>query len=734
MLILKNIYKKYTNDTKSYALNNINLKFRNSEFVSILGPSGSGKTTLLNIIGGLDKYTKGNLIINNKSTKRFSDKLWDCYRNNMIGFIFQNYNLIEHITVLKNVEISLTLSNVNYKERRKIALNALKKVGLDKYANKSVKHLSGGQAQRVAIARAIVNNPSIILADEPTGALDSKTSIKIMELIKSVSKNKLVIMVSHNKALASKYSSRIITLEDGMVKSDSNKVNEKELCKKVKLKKTKMSFLSAIHLSISNLKTKKNRTILTSLASSIGIIGIALLLSISNGFKKQISIYEKDTLSKFPIVISENKIKETSKNKDKKIRDIDYTKALYGKRQIDEKFIEYIEKIDDKYLSATMYDRKIKLNLISFINNTYKIAKDINLFELPNNNYLKENYEIVKGRLPINENELVLILDDNKIDKNILDFLSIDEDNINLDHIVNSNFKLVNNNEFYTSKDDKVFLVNENLNYVYDNSNNKKLIITGIIKLKENDLNILSSGFIGNVKSSFGYLKSLSNNYVLNNKNSTIINSIKNNNDIIVQDIPIYEKEELLSILGDNLLPNNIYIYPKDYISKNLIIDYIKDYSRKKIYFTDYAKQISSLSNNLINGITIILIAFSSVSLIVSSIMISIITYISVLERTKEIGILRSLGARGVDITRLFNCENFIIGLLSGLIGILLSIILLKPINIILYNYSNIKNIGILSFKHSIMLILMSIILSLISGYIPSKMASKKDIVAALKA
>lgn len=734
MLILKNIYKRYTNDTKKYALNNINLKFRNNEFVSILGKSGSGKTTLLNIIGGLDKYTKGNLIIDNKSTKKFNDKLWDYYRNSMIGFIFQNYNLIEHLTVLKNIEISLMLNNINYKEKNKIALDALKKVGLDKYANKSIKDLSGGEQQRVAIARAIVNNPSIILADEPTGALDSKTSIKIMNLIKSISKNKLVIMVTHNKQLATKYSSRIITLEDGVIKNDSNPIIKKEKYKKVKLKKTKMNFLSAIYLSISNLKIKKNRTILTSIASSIGIIGIALLLSISNGFKKQINIYEIDTLSKFPIVISKNKIKETKKSNDKKIKSVDYTKELYGKSQIDEEFIKYIENIDDKYLSAIKYDRSIKLNLISFINNTYKVAKDINLVELSNNDYLKENYEIVKGRLPINENELVLILDDNKIDENIVNFLSIDKNNINLNDIVNSSFKLVNNDEFYTSIDNKVFLENDKLDEVYNSRSNKNLIIVGIIKLKENDLNMLSSGFISSDRSSLGYLKSLSNSYVLNNKNSIIINSIKNNNDIMIKDISLYDKKELLSTLGDNLIPNNIYIYPKDYTSKNLIVDYIKDYGKDKIYFTDYAKQISNLSNNLISGITIILIFFSSISLIVSSIMISIITYISVLERTKEIGILRSLGARKIDITRLFNCENFIIGLLSGLIGIIITIIFLKPINIILYNYSNIKNIGQLKLSHSIILILMSVILSLTSGFIPSKIASKKDIVLSLKA
>ncbi len=775
MLKLKNIKKIYKTDSLTQvALDDISLNFRKNEFVTILGPSGSGKTTLLNIIGGLDKYDSGDLIINNKSTSKFKDKQWDAYRNSLIGFIFQNYNLITHISVYKNVELALTLNGVKKSEKKKIIKDALQKVGLEKHANKKPNELSGGQMQRVAIARALVNNPDIILADEPTGALDSKTSIQIMDLIKEISKDKLVIMVTHNDELAKKYSNRIINIKDGKIIRDSNPLDnfdDKE--EKFKIKKTKMSFSSALQLSLNNIKTKKGRTFLTAFASSIGIIGIALILSISNGFNKQINDYEKNTMSTFPITINElvstmteEEIKDNSAafsgNYDYPKEDVlfSYDSSLnkkVHKNIITNNYVNYIKNINQNYLSTISYYRTTNFNLITSNDVEYKTFDNSSLYfsELPidlnNKSYLKDNYDLLYGNYPKGLHDVVLIVDNkNRIDQNLLDILFVDKtkNKISYDSIVGREFKLISNDDFYSKINDNLYIKNKVDKNMYDNKNNITLKIVGIVRGKKDNklasiMNAMSESVGNNSTCKIGYSNELINEIVNVNKESKIVNSQKQSDVAVFMGGVSFEtlgitKQQALSMLGENDVPIIVNIYPNNFNSKDKIIKYLDDYNKNKdatdkILYTDYAKQISSLSNSIMDGITIVLVAFSSISLIVSSIMIGIITYISVLERTKEIGILRSLGARKKDITRVFNAETLIIGVLSGIIGLIVTMILLIPINKILYSLTELKNIGILNPKHAILLIIISTFLTVIGGFIPSKKASKKDPVEALR-
>ena len=448
MLKLININKSYvTGKFSQQALNNVNIKFRKNEFVAILGPSGSGKTTLLNIVGGLDKYDSGDLIINNKSTKKFHKTEWDAYRNNCIGFIFQNYNLINHISILDNVEMGMTLSGVPSSKRKKKALEVLEKVGLKEYAHKKPNQLSGGQMQRVAIARALANNPSIILADEPTGALDSATSIQIMELIKEIAKDKLVIMVTHNAELANSYANRIIEFKDGKLINDSNPIKEENnRDEKYKIKKTAMSFLTALKLSFNNIRTKKGRTLLTSFASSIGIIGITIILALSNGFDIEINKFERDTLSSMPIVISEqaikmSKIKEEQDNKKEYINDqiifsiVPKEEQMFHINNINKEYIEYIEKIDNTLLSGVSYTRTTALNIIIKNQNGYKPFElnQTNFTVIPkkttdeNISIIEDNYDLLIGRFPTSKDELLLTVDSkNNVNKEILESLGLD--------------------------------------------------------------------------------------------------------------------------------------------------------------------------------------------------------------------------------------------------------------------------------------------------------------------
>ena len=764
MLKLKNICKSYkTGDFFQQVLKDVNLEFRKNEFVSILGPSGSGKTTLLNIIGGLDRYDKGDLIINGKSTKKFKDRDWDAYRNNCIGFVFQSYNLISHISILANVELSMTLSGVSHKERREKALEALDKVGLKDHASKKPNQLSGGQMQRVAIARAIVNDPDIILADEPTGALDSKTSKQIMDLIKELSKDKLVIMVTHNAELAKEYSTRIVEFRDGNLLNDSNPItNEKEKNDKFDIKKTSMSFFTALNLSFNNIITKKGRTFLTAFASSIGIIGIALILSLSNGFDIQIDIFEKETLSSLPIMISKTSMEmdedtmlemtgqndelESYTDKEEIYPLEPITETITHKNIFTDEYIDYIENINPKLVAGISYYRATALNILNYSNDKYNIVNTTNFSAIPVNidedgvSIVESNYDIIYGNMPNEYNELVILVDSkNRLDSKLLESLGFDttQKTISFEDLINKEVKLVLNNDYYKSLG-SYYTFNQDYSSMYNSDNAITLKIVGIMRGKDsNKLTTSTSGML--------YTNDLLNYVIEKNNESDIVKTQKEVNynvltgEVFTSDESGTEtKDNTLAYLGADTYPMMINIYPKDFDTKEEIIAYLDKYNdnqddEHKIVYTDLASTISSLSSDIMNAITVVLIAFSAISLVVSSIMIGIITYISVLERTKEIGILRALGARKKDITRVFNAETFIIGLCSGLIGIIITYVLLIPANIILENITDLANVARLNPIHAFILIIISLILTLIGGFIPATMASKKDPVIALR-
>ncbi len=766
MLKLKKINKSYTTgDFTQVALKDIDLQFRKNEFVAILGPSGSGKTTLLNIIGGLDRYDKGDLIINNRSTKKFKDNDWDAYRNNCIGFIFQSYNLISHISILDNVEMGMTLSGISSKNRRKKAKKALERVGLKEHIHKKPNQLSGGQMQRVAIARALANDPDIILADEPTGALDTKTSVQIMELIKEIARDKLVIMVTHNPDLAQEYANRIIDMRDGIILRDSNPILETEKeDKEYKIKRTSMGFLSALKLSLNNIKTKKGRTLLTSFASSIGIIGIALILSLSNGFDKQIDIFERNTLSSMPIIISEqamnldeetmNEMQNEVKTTEEDYPNIDYIipektmEDTYTHRNnITKEYINYIENANPDIVSGISSYRYTGLNLLNKIDGKVKVVSSENMSSIPKTlsedkkSVIEEKYDILAGREAKEKDELVLIVDSkNHVTEDILTNLGLDatKENISFDDILNSELKLILNDDYY-QKVGNYYTVNTDLDDLYNSKSAMTLKVVGVVRLKDDYPNYVQ-------KSGLTYTEKLLDYIIEINQNSAIVKAQKNVDYNVLSgetfDLSTeegkYAKEQTLAYLGDDSVPYIIQVYPRDFNAKDELIEYLDKYNEGKdvddqVVYTDQAEIISSLSGSIMDAITIVLVAFSAISLIVSSIMIGIIMYISVLERTKEIGILRSLGARKKDISRVFNAETFIIGLASGLLGIVIARLLLIPANIILYNLTDLENVAVLNPLHAIILIIISLILTLIGGAIPAKLASKKDPVIALR-
>lgn len=762
MLELKKINKSYkTGDFVQHALKDVSLEFRKNEFVSILGPSGSGKTTLLNIIGGLDRYDKGDLIINNKSTKKFTDKDWDSYRNNCVGFIFQSYNLIGHISILDNVEMSLTLSGVGAKEKKERALEALDRVGLKEHAHKKPNQLSGGQMQRVAIARSLVNNPDIILADEPTGALDSKTSKQIMNLIKEIAKDKLVIMVTHNAELAHEYSTRIIEFKDGKLISDSNPITKEEKNEDtISIKKTSMSFLTALKLSYNNIKTKKGRTALTAFASSIGIIGIALILSLSNGFKIEIDEFEQDSLSQAPIMITEQAmsmdeetIEELQGNDLEKYPDEekvyvakDITETMTHTNVITQDYMDYLDGLDQDDISGISYQYGTNFNIINKSSDGYQMVSATNMQIQPwtllpskenddEDTIIEANYDILAGSINNDEPGLILQVNSkNQIYASTLEQLGFDaEEEVSFEDIMSKELKVVLNNDYYT-KVGNYFIPNQNLEELYNNENNITLKIQAIIRGKE-DKEILTSG------TGLAYTNALTKLVISKNKDSDIVKAQNESDYNVLTNQPFdatTTKESVLSYLGAESTPVAISIYPKDFKSKDQILAYLDNYNEDKeeadtIQYTDMAAMLSSLSQNIMDAITIVLIAFSSISLIVSSIMIGIITYISVLERTKEIGILRALGARKKDIKRVFNAETMIIGIFSGVLGIVIAYILTIPTNIIIENLSGLANVAKLNIIHAIILVMISVILTVIGGAIPANMASKRDPVIALR-
>ena len=771
MLEIKHIKKSYkTGDFVQKALNDVSIQFRQNEFVAILGPSGSGKTTLLNVLGGLDHYDSGDLIINGKSTKNFKAADWDAYRNNSVGFIFQSYNLIGHISIQDNVEMALTLSNVKKKERRKRAREALKSVGLLEHAHKRPNQLSGGQMQRVAIARSLVNNPDIILADEPTGALDSNTSKQIMDLIQKIASDKLVIMVTHNQDLAYQYATRVIEVKDGKVVSDSNPLTKEEQEEEqYKLKKTKMSFMEALYLSFNNIMTKKGRTLITAFASSIGIIGIALILSLSNGFDLQIDKFERGILSAMPIMISKQSMdldeeslvqltgEEQEKYPDKQtvIPKDNALESLVHQNKINDDYIDYIENIPSDLVYGVSYTKMTALNVLTEHDGKVSVAdtQDISFSALPKsldentpNAAMEAYYDILAGTLPQKKEDIVLIVDaSNRVNTEILQLLGFDTmDEIPFDEIIGKTIKVALNDDFYVKMGD-YFVRNPDLQSVYDNS--ITLTVSGILRMKEDFPSYVSSA-------SLCYTDELLDEVIAANNESEIVKAQQASDVNVLTGMPFSNstgnpssssstgmtmtKDTVLGYLGADQTPYMIYLFPKDFERKDELLEYLDAYNDDKedddkVIYMDQAELISSMSSSIMSAVTIVLIAFSSISLIVSSIMIGIITYISVLERTKEIGILRALGARKKDISRVFNAETFIIGITSGLIGIGIALILTIPTNQIIYNLTELENVAILNPLHALILILVSMTLTMIGGFIPARIAAKKDPVEALR-
>ena len=865
MLELKNITKDYiSGDTKVEALRGVSIKFRKSEFVSILGQSGCGKTTLLNIIGGLDKYTSGDLIINNKSTKEFKDRDWDAYRNYSIGFVFQSYNLIPHQTILSNVELALTLSGVSRKERTKRAIEALEAVGLKEQMHKKPNQLSGGQMQRVAIARAIVNNPDIILADEPTGALDTKTSMQVMDILKEISKDKLVIMVTHNSELAEKYSTRIIKILDGVITDDSNPYDEKTKIKEEKSdkkKKTSMKFFTALRLSLNNLMTKKGRTILTSFAGSIGIIGIALILSISNGVQSYINKVEEETLSSYPITIQESTVDMTSmvENMMGETQENEAThndNKIYSSNVMGELLTTLSSKIESnnltelkKYIdagnngisnnaNAIQYSYNLNLNLYkedtsngvvqvnpstvmdaigmgemmdaqqnSSMSSMFGASSSMSNTDvwqemLDNEELLHSQYDVLAGTWPQAYNEVVLIVNENNeisdytlYTLGLKDQKELEEDwkaiengeqiqeheqtSYTYDELLNLSFKLILNSDYYQKENEMWIDKSGDEEYMKEKiANAESLKVVGIIK--QNDQSVAAG-----MSSGIGYLKDLKE-YVINKSNESEIvkeqkenpninvftglefrdddeqfnyNNLSNEQKMAMAQLSTEQIAEMMEAYTENVnatyennleklgaidlnSPSQINIYPKDFESKDNITKAIEEYNQKQrdegkeentISYTDLVGIMMSSVSQIIDIISYVLIAFVAISLIVSSIMIGIITYISVLERTKEIGILRAIGASKKDISRVFNAETFIIGLISGLIGIGITVLLTIPINSIIFSLTGVEINVSLPAVAGIILVAISMILTIIAGLIPAKMASKKDPVIALR-
>ena len=895
MLQLKNIVKDYAaGDQAVHALKGVSINFRSNEFVSILGHSGCGKTTLLNIIGGLDKYTSGDLVIKGKSTKEYKDKDWDAYRNHSVGFVFQSYNLIMHQSVLQNVELALTLSGVSKSERRKRAKEVLEKVGLGNQIHKKPNQMSGGQMQRVAIARALINDPEILLADEPTGALDTETSVQIMDLLKDIAKDRLVIMVTHNPELAEKYSTRIIKLLDGEVKDDTMPYSdgdaaaeEYEIEDKKTAKHRRMSYFTALNLSFNNLLTKKGRTILTAFAGSIGIIGIALILSLSDGFRNYIKSVEEDTLSTYPLEITDESIDMTSMmsmmlgntKSSSEEHDMDkiysnnfigdYMNTMLGEVKVNDmiSFKDYIEngdgaKIKD-YTSDIMYTYGITINAyksdtedgiyqvnpstvfdsigfgsmsemssLGMTANTSDVWSEM----ISNQELLESQYDVVAGKWPESYDEVVMVVTaDNEITDYELYALGLrdiselqemmgaalkgesktfDNTSYTYDELLSLTYKVIPSADFY-QYDDKTGTytdMSDDADYMKQKINDGLDIkVVGIVRPNE-------EATVHSITTTIGYRHDLVEKLMDMSKESDIGKAQLDNPDINVftgyefgTDLDEAAKEEaeessaeMMEQMGlgnmtedelyeymatlpadelkqfmqsmtqsadsvsqsmslselksaqdatydDNLEtlgiayekdPKVIRIYPIDFESKEKIIDVIEEYNdmvkangedEKEISYTDMVGTMMSSVSTIINAISYVLMAFVAISLVVSSIMIGIITYISVLERTKEIGVLRSIGASKKDISRVFNAETIIIGFVAGMMGIIVTMLLNIPINMVIKHLAGLEHVAKLPLYGGIILVVISVILTMIGGLIPARVASKKDPVEALR-
>ena len=839
MLQLQHISKVYhTANQEFHALKDISIRFRENEFVSILGQSGSGKTTLLNIIGGLDQYTSGDLLIQGKSTKQFKDRDWDSYRNHTIGFVFQSYNLIGHQTALSNVEIAMTLSGVSKAERKKRAIEALERVGLKDHLYKKPSQMSGGQMQRIAIARALVNNPKVVLADEPTGALDSETSVQIMELLKDIAKERLVIMVTHNPELAKTYSTRIVQVLDGNILSDSNpyEPTEEKTQGDIQFTKTKMNFLTALALSFNNLLTKKGRTFLTAFAGSIGIIGIALILALSNGVSDYVKKVQEDTLVSLPLTISEqnqsNLLATSPDLSDKPYKDNNelgvntvLTKLL--KKQIGKNdlasFKKYLEE-NASQVEALTKDVRYQYNLQPYIyesdtsngpksilpstladevetsNQTMKgYLHNIDYWsELSSDtNMLESQYDVLEGRLPTDKSEIVLIADENNEISDLLlyslrfkdpselnDAKKLDElgsqtyqysDFIGktFKAVVNTNRFVKENNQWINKIDDKSYMKTQI-------ENGLELKIVGVLRQKEGTRSSVNSpsGGVAYTSALIDYTsEQIQNSDIVKEQeaNPTInvftgkefakdpkpfnsadlteeekIQLVKLTPEQQAQYIQQYNEnsaatyEENLAKLGviDKSKPAAIEFYTSSFQQKQELKDFINAYNTAKkdageddkvLAYSDDIQTIMSSITTMVGVITTVLVGFVAISLIVSSIMIAIITYISVLERTKEIGILRAMGASKKDIRRIFTAETAIEGFISGVLGIAITLLATIPINAVVAKMTNVENVAQLPWEAALILIGISIVLTMLAGLIPSRIAAKKDPVESLR-
>ena len=778
MLQLKGIKKSYTvGEFTQTALDGVDLNFRENEFVAILGPSGSGKTTCLNIVGGLDKYDSGDLVINGKSTKSFKDRDWDAYRNNSVGFIFQSYNLISHLSLIDNVEMGMTLSGVPASVKHKKALEVLERVGLKDHVHKRPNQLSGGQMQRVAIARALANDPDIILADEPTGALDTKTSQEVMELIKEIAEDKLVIMVTHNPELAEEYADRIVRFKDGHVIADTNAYQDVAGTSDYTLKRTSMSFFTALKISAKNISTKKWRTALTAFASSIGIIGIALILSLSSGFQVQIDEFQQNALAEFPIMITQNAMNidpETigamqeamAAREENRFTDAEEVflfdpseRTMIHNNVFTDDFMDHLDQFDPAIVRSIGYTRVVGMNLLREVDGDIHPVSfsggsgngmDMmggpggGLSSFPENlgedtvPWLEANYDLLAGRYPEAITDLVLVVDEfNRINKNFLSNIGLDIedlDTMDFDQIIGTEITLVPNDNFYVQTEMGNFLPNPDLEVVFNEEGNITLTLAGIVRLNPDvQIGLLDSG----IAHSDGLVQ-----YLIDiEKDSAIVEAQREaDHNVITFEAFVDDaaRDSFISFLGGDSTPFMIFIYPTSFESKDEVLSHLDAFNEiqdqeNRIVYTDLAATMTDMTGGIMNAITMVLIAFASISLVVSLIMIAIITYISVLERTKEIGILRALGARKKDITRVFNAETFIIGLASGLLAISVSYALSIPINHAIYNATELSNVAQLQPLHAVLLIVISLTLTLLGGMIPARMAAKKDPVEALR-
>ena len=894
MLQIDKIKKKYiTGDLVQTALNDVSLNLRDNELVAILGPSGSGKTTLLNIIGGLDHYDSGDLIINGISTKKYTDRDWDSYRNHTIGFVFQSYNLIPHQTVLSNVELALTISGVSKSERKRRAIEALEKVGLGNQLHKKPNQMSGGQMQRVAIARALINDPDILLADEPTGALDSETSIQVMELLKEVAKDRLVVMVTHNPELAEEYATRIVKVRDGKIIDDSNPYHVDTLqlaeSRHENMGKSSMSFMTSLALSFNNLKSKKGRTLLTAFAGSIGIIGIALILSISNGVNTYISDIQKSTMSSYPISIESQAVDLTNimssgqeNMNNQKNGDVDHKlDAVYSndtelemastmtnsitefKKYLDNKKNEIHNHIGENGVVYS-YDTKFDVytydvddTLVNTDGSTlegsdYSVPQGPPMMTQNSSNNFKEllpgtkddlisktitdNYDVLYGSWPSKYNELVVALDKNneisattlyklgllpsseynKLIKKIEDgkTVTLDKQKLSYKDIVNQKFYMIPSCDLYVKNNKGTFdYVKEDKTKIKELLENAvELKVTGIVRPKEDTETALITNTVGYTKALTDYIIDYTNKsdvvkaqkdnkkinilngmefspssdkdkikdakkYIDNlgvsekaNLTKEVLQSTYKDNQSVLSQMMAMDETQLAAVLDENLnddtllsiydnyissgsyddnmknfgvvsldAPSSINIYCDSFEDKDAVADCIQKYNESvddeyQITYTDYVGLLMSSVTTIINVISYVLIAFVAVSLIVSSIMIGIITYISVMERTKEIGILRAIGASKHNISQVFNAETFIIGICSGTLGIGITLLLLIPINSIIHTLTGTDTVNAaLPFGSGILLIVLSVVLTLIGGFIPAKKAAKKDPVTALR-